>query len=94
MLGAEPVAVGGGPAVDAVLGEINAGREFSEIGMDNSVTITAVVRLVDWSASYPLSPSSYVGKRASARSTLFRVSAVRKGAAFVTLELSDLAEVQ
>ena len=94
MLGGESLTIGSGAAVNAVLNEISAGREFSGIGMDNSVTLSAVVRLVDWQAAYPLSASSYVGKKASARSTLFRVANVKIGAAFVTVTLEDLSEVQ
>jgi hypothetical protein len=94
MLGAEPLTIGGGAAVDSVLAEVSAGREFSAIGMDASTTMTAVVRLVDWLAAYPLPAADYIGKRATARNTTFRVGGIRAGAAFVTVELEDVNEVQ
>jgi len=94
MLGAETLSIGGGPNIDAVLAETSSGREFSGIGMDNQTTLSAVVRLADWVPSYPLVGTAYVGMRGRARGQLFRVGGVKIGAAFVTIMLEDVNEVQ
>lgn len=90
IIGEEPVTIGGGTAVMAVLNEVADSRQFVDIGMDPSVGLTAIIRKAAWAAAGYSSPGSqYVGKLAVTRSLSFRVESVKIGVSFVELALAD-----
>jgi hypothetical protein len=90
IIGTEPITIGTGAAVSAVLGEVTNERDFTDIGHDQDQTLSAVVRVADWAAAgYSMSGAQYVGKVATARSLRFRVVTIHVGQAFVNLSLGD-----
>lgn len=90
VIGSEPITIGSGPAVQAVLSEVVDSREFSEIGMDQVQSAVAVIRSSDWLAGYASAGSAYVGKAATARGQSFRVREVSIGRGFVRVRLENI----
>lgn len=91
VIGGEPLAIGGGAAVSAVMAEVSNGREYDD-GFDRAQTLDAVVSIGDWSASYPAAAASYLGKTATARGLTFRVATIRKGQSFVVVSLKETSK--
>lgn len=90
VIGTEPITIGNGAAVQAVLAEVTNSREFSEIGMDHVQMLTAQIRSSDWLEQYASAGSAYVGKTATARGQTFRVREVSIGRGFVRIRLENV----
>ena len=89
-IGAEPLTIGGGTAVNAVLNEITSSKEFENTGFIPSAEFSAVVRRSAWiAAGYSTDGKTYAAKIATTRSLTFRVDSVSVGQAFVTVRLKE-----
>lgn len=90
VIGSEPITIGTGPSVHAVLSEVVDSREFSEIGMDKVQSLVAVIRSSDWLTGYAYTGAAYVGQAATARGQSFRVREVSLGRGFVRIRLENI----
>jgi len=88
-IGTEPLSIAGGDAVQAVLAEETASRDFTDVGFSPAASLTAVALVADWSVIYPGSAIFYVGKSAGARGKTFRVGSVDIGREFVKISLTE-----
>ena len=89
VIGGEDLTIDGGTAVSAILAEADNSREFNGGGFDRDQSLSAVVSITDWQATYPSADKAYLGKDATARGRVWRVGAIRSGQAFVTVSLES-----
>lgn len=85
MIGAESVVIGS-TTLSCVLAEMDDGKDFATGGFEVSKRLTAVCRTAD------LPAASILKKTATARGITFRVDAVRSGATFATIEMTEASK--
>jgi len=87
VIGAEPLTIGGGAAVQGVMNEATFNRDYEQGGFEQSATLDVVISVAAFTTVYPAAVSTYQGEKATARGINWRVSKISKGASFVQISL-------